>query len=74
MADNSVDLKVTGPGAIAGVGNGNPQSYEPFQANYIRLFYGKAMLILRSDLHKGNVEVTATSKGLIKDIKLIKTE
>jgi len=74
LANNLIDLKVTGPGTIAGVGNGNPQSTEPFQANYIRLFYGKAMLILRSDLQKGNIEVTATSKGLIRDIKLIKTK
>ena len=74
LSDNLIDLKVTGPGTIAGVGNGNPQSYESFQANKIHLFYGKAMLIIRSESRKGNIEITATSNGLAPDNKLIKTE
>ena len=33
---------------IAAVGNGNPLSVEPFQADRRKLFFGKAMLILRT--------------------------
>ena len=48
LADATVTLHIEGPAHIAGVGNGNPQSFEPFQSNQVDLFYGKAMLILGS--------------------------
>jgi beta-galactosidase len=67
LTDNLIDFTLTGPGKIAGVGNGNPQSYEPFQANQIHLFYGKAMLIIRSELKKGEIGVMASCGGLAKE-------
>jgi beta-galactosidase len=66
LADNLVDFTITGPGTIAAVGNGNPQSFEPFQANLVHLFYGKAMLIVRSGQQQGKIGVTAASKGMEK--------
>ena len=58
-------FKVDGPAEIAAVGNGNPLSLEPFQADYRKLFYGKAMLILRTKPGEGGqVRVTAESDGL----------
>jgi beta-galactosidase len=74
LANNPVEIKLMGPGAIAGVGNGNPQSYESFQSDHITLFNGKAMVIIRSDLKKGIIDLTATSAGMIPDRKLIITE
>ncbi|NLH42056.1 MAG: DUF4982 domain-containing protein, partial [Planctomycetes bacterium] len=66
LADNLVHFKVEGPAEIAGVGNGNPLSIEPFQADYRKLFYGKAMLILKTKPgQKGKVHVTASSDGLV---------
>lgn len=65
LADNLVNFEVGGPVEIAGVGNGNPLSLEPFQAEYRKLFYGKAMLILRSlEGRLGTVNVTAKAEGL----------
>ncbi len=65
LADNKINFKITGPAEIAGVDNGNPLSYEPFQADYRKLFYGKAMLIIRSVQGKtGTVHITASSEGL----------
>jgi beta-galactosidase len=65
LADNLINFDVKGPVEIAGVGNGNPLSLEPFQADYRKLFHGKAMLILRTIENKtGNITVTATSDGL----------
>ena len=65
MGDNLVRFKVEGPAEIAGVGNGNPLSLEPFQADYRRLFHGKAMLIVRTLSGKdGMIKVTAESDGL----------
>ena len=49
LADNLVQFKIDGPAEIAGVGNGNPMSLEPYQADHRKLFFGKAMLILRTD-------------------------
>ena len=45
-----------------GVGNGNPLSLEPFRADRRRLFYGKAMLILRAREGAGG-EVRVTAAG-----------
>lgn len=65
LADNSVHFDVEGPADIAGVGNGNPMSFEPFQADSRKLFYGKAMLILQTkEGQGGKVLVTAESDGL----------
>ena len=65
LADNLVRFKVDGPAQIAAVGNGNPMSIEPFQADYRKLFFGKAMLILRTKEGQGGaVRVTAESDGL----------
>ena len=64
LADNNIDITLKGLGRIAGVGNGNPQSFAPFQANSVKLFNGKAMLIIRSNFDEDNVEITVTSKGL----------
>jgi beta-galactosidase len=65
LADNLIKFKVDGPAEIAGVDNGNPLSYEPFQADYRKLFFGKAMLILRTKQEQnGDIRVTAESDGL----------
>lgn len=65
LADNMVSFEIDGPAEIAGVGNGNPLSLEPFQADYRKMFYGKAMLILRSIEGKaGPISVTAKSEGI----------
>ncbi|MEI6174645.1 MAG: glycoside hydrolase family 2 TIM barrel-domain containing protein [Bacteroidota bacterium] len=71
LADNLVSFAISGPGFIAGVGNGNPQSMDPFQASQVRLFYGKAMLIIRSEKKNGEISISATSNGLIQDSKII---
>jgi beta-galactosidase len=65
LADNLVRFSVEGPAEIAGVGNGNPLSFEPFQADYRKLFYGKAMLIVRTQEGRtGTIRVKAMSEGL----------
>ncbi len=64
MADDRIVLEIDGPGRVAGVGNGNPQSFEPFQAGYVDLFHGKAMLILGAGHEAGRVQVRARAEGL----------
>ncbi len=65
LADNLIDFKIDGPAEIAGVGNGNPLSLEPYQADHRKLFFGKAMLIVKADEGPGgDVKITASSDGL----------
>ena len=65
LADNLVQFEIRGPAEIVAVGNGNPLSLEPFQADYRRLFFGKAMLILRTtEGQSGRIRVSAASAGL----------
>jgi beta-galactosidase len=63
LAENLVRFKISGPGSIAGVDNGNAASVEPFQADYRKAFSGMALLILRSG-NPGQIRVTATSESL----------
>ena len=74
LAENQIKLNIDGPGLIAGVGNGNPQSFAPFQADTVKLFYGKAMLILKSGNQKGDVIITASSPGINKASTSVKIE
>jgi beta-galactosidase len=74
LASNRIDISLSGPGSIAGVGNGNPQSVDPFQATFVHLFYGKAMIILQSGKQKGEIRVTASSEGLKNETKILKAE
>ncbi|MEZ5196037.1 MAG: glycoside hydrolase family 2 TIM barrel-domain containing protein [Bacteroidales bacterium] len=63
-ADNRVEVKVSGVGKIAGIGNGNPQSLNSFTSGSVNLFNGKAMLIVGSGLTKGNLIAEVSSNHL----------
>jgi beta-galactosidase len=65
LADNLVRFAVQGPGEIAGIDNGDQTSYESFQGSQHKLFYGKAMLIVRTkEGQSGKIQVTAGADGL----------
>jgi beta-galactosidase len=60
LANNVVQFEVSGAAQIAAVGNGNPLSIEAFQADRRQLFFGKALLILRTiEGTPGEYRVTA---------------
>jgi beta-galactosidase len=64
LAEDLVTFEIDGPAEIAGVGNGNQLSYEPFQSNQRELFYGKAMLIVRTlPDDSGRILITASCEG-----------
>lgn len=70
-AANLINFKVSGNGFVAGVDNGLQTSMEPFKANYRKAFNGMCLLIVQTDKMPGNIQVEASSEGLIKaDIKL----
>lgn len=70
-AANLINFKVSGNGFVAGVDNGLQTSMEPFKANYRKAFNGMCLLIVQTDKKPGNIQVEATSEGLIKtELKL----
>lgn len=65
LAMSEVKFTVTGPATIAGVGNGDHHFPAEFVTDHVTLFYGKAMLILRTTEGSGGaIRVQATSEGL----------
>jgi beta-galactosidase len=63
-ADNSIDFKVTGPGFVAAVDNGDNASHELFQANSRRAFQGECIALIKTKASTGRVVIKATSPGL----------
>lgn len=72
LANTALDIAITGPAQVAGVGNGDPQSLDPFQGMKVKLFYGKAMIIVASGAAAGEGKVTVTGGGLLKGTTTIK--
>ena len=65
LAMNDVTFRIEGPATIAGVGNGDHHFPAEFDADHVSLFYGKAMLVVRTTEGGGGpIRVTAASPGL----------
>jgi len=63
-ADHLVRFRVAGDARIAGVDNGDQISHAPFEADRVRLFNGKALVIVRAGERAGTVTLTAEADGL----------
>jgi beta-galactosidase len=64
QASNTIDFAIDGPGAIAGVDNGNSVSHESYKGTSRSAFSGKALAIVRSTTVPGTITLTATSGTL----------
>jgi beta-galactosidase len=63
-ADNPVTFRVSGPGVLIGVGNGDPRSHEPDKADNRLAFNGLCAAIVQAAKTQGEIRVEATSPGL----------
>jgi beta-galactosidase len=63
-ADNEVRFALSGPGAIIGVGNGNPVSLEADRSDRRRAFNGLCMAIVQTSRNAGVIDLQASSDGL----------
>jgi beta-galactosidase len=61
-ANLPIDFELTGPAAIIGLGNGDPNSHEPEKGNRRSLFNGLAQVIVRS-LPDGNQPLVLQAKA-----------
>ncbi len=63
-AEPLIRFRISGPARIVGVDNGDQISHTSFQANHVRLFNGKALVIIRAGRRPGTVTLTAEGDGL----------
>ncbi|HTO05240.1 MAG TPA: DUF4982 domain-containing protein, partial [Opitutus sp.] len=64
-ADNRIEFKVAGPGEIVATDNGDPTSFESFQATGRKAFNGLCLVIVRAKAGQpGKITLTASSAGL----------
>jgi len=63
-ADLLIRLRVAGAARIAGVDNGDEISHAPFNADRVKLFNGKALVIVRAGERAGTATLTAEADGL----------
>ncbi|HTO04839.1 MAG TPA: hypothetical protein VL069_14100, partial [Opitutus sp.] len=73
-ADNRIEFKVAGPGEIVATDNGDPTSFESFQATGRKAFNGLCLVIVRAKAGRpGKITLTASSGGLKDAVTVIKT-
>ncbi|MDR3754250.1 MAG: hypothetical protein P4K78_10540 [Terracidiphilus sp.] len=53
-----------GPGALIGVGNGNPNCHEPTKVIGATIFNGLAQAIVQASKSSGTITIEAASDGL----------
>jgi len=65
-AEDLVRFSISGPGRIAGVGNGDPASIESFQANKRKAYNGRCQVVVKSrrGAQPGTITLGARAKGL----------
>src|SRR2546426_870306 len=63
-ADHLIRFQLAGDARIAGVDNGDQISHAPFKADRVRLFNGKALVIVRAGERAGTATLTAQAEGL----------
>jgi beta-galactosidase len=63
-ADEEISFTLTGPGSIAGLGNANLKSEEPYQGTHCHVFHGRALIVLRGSKQAGTLDLTAQAPGL----------
>lgn len=65
LAENEVTFSVSGAGEFVATGNGDPRSFVSFSSQKRKLFYGKALLIVRPiDGQPGDITIRAEAPGL----------
>jgi beta-galactosidase len=74
VAGNEISFRVSGAGKLIGVGNGDPSSHEPDKATRRRAFNGLCVAIVQAGKSVGDIQVEATSPGLVSASTTIQCE
>jgi len=62
--DNEITFRVTGPGRLKGVGNGDPTSHESDIGSTRKAFSGLCLAIVQVKKDAGQIQIEASSPGL----------
>lgn len=71
-ADNQLFFSVSGPGVIAGVGNADLKDLGPYIGNTRKAWHGRALVVLKSTQHPGDIKLKVSSSGLPDAIVTVK--
>jgi beta-galactosidase len=63
-AESLIRFRLSGDARIVGVDNGDAFSHTSLQAHHIRLFNGKALVIIRAGTKRGTATLSAEGEGL----------
>jgi beta-galactosidase len=63
-AGQKIEFKVSGPGRLIGVGNGDPICHEPNRGRFRSAFHGLCLAIIQSAGKSGEIRIEARAKGL----------
>ncbi len=63
-SDNKVQFAVSGAGTIAAIGNGDGQSKDAYSGSTYKLYYGRAVVVLRTTRNAGTIRFSASADGL----------
>lgn len=73
-ATNYIDIEVEGSGRLVGCDNGDSADFDQFKSSHRRLFSGKLLAMVATDVTAGDITVTASSEGLKSSSLTVKTE
>lgn len=71
-ASDNIYFTASGVGSVIAVGSGNPASEEMYVGNQRRVWYGRAMVVVRANGEKGDIELTASAEGIPSQKVIIK--
>lgn len=73
-ADNKIHFAIEGPGEIVATDNGDPTSFESFQAPDRKAFNGLCLVIIRAkEGQSGKIKLTASGEGLTNGTTIVTT-
>jgi beta-galactosidase len=64
-ANNELVFSMKGAGVIAGVDNANLKDTDPYVSNKRTAWKGRALVVIKSTHQPGNIELKASSPGLL---------
>ena len=74
VTENEITFKLSGPGKLIGVGNGDPSSHEPDKANRRSAFNGLAQVILQTTMKGGKIKLQAEAAVLKTSIVILNSK
>jgi beta-galactosidase len=73
-ADNRIHFDLDGPGEIVATDNGDPTSFESFQAHDRKAFNGLCLVMVRGVAGRsGNISIVARAEGLMSGTAVVQT-